>query len=127
MSTPTDKRFVFQKTVLAVTGVILLGIGIIGLASLPSTIRNAIFPNIGGSMMGPEKMMSMMGGDSIISGFANSIGPFGMNLTTSINTYITTMLAIYIGLIAGGGYLVFRAARFPKSTSPPSPATSTAA
>lgn len=82
-------------------GLILLGIGIGGAASLPSTVSTVAFPPMG-PMMG-SNMMGMM------TGFAAPMGPFGTSATTSLNAYLAVMIGIYVGLIAIGSYLIYRA------------------
>lgn len=102
MVTITDKRLVPSIFVGAV-GLILLGIGIGGLASLPSlTASSMMGPNMMGMMAGPMMGQGMIGGPTSMAGF-------GMNDSLLINGYMAMMLAIYFGLIAIGSYVIYRA------------------
>ncbi len=100
MANLSDKQLL-PKIFVGGVGLILLGIGIGGLASLPSIVSTVTFPPMG-SMMG-SNMMGMM------TGFATPMGPFGTNVATALNAYLAVMIGIYVGLIAIGGYIIYRA------------------
>lgn len=81
----------------------MLGIGIVGLASLPSSITSSMMgPNMMGMMAGPMTGQGMMG---VPAGIAGS----GMNTSLFMNGYMVMMLAIYFGLIGIGSYVIYRA------------------
>ena len=100
MVTFSDKHLV-SSIFCGAIGLILLGIGIGGLASLPHTVGTAM----SGSMMGPG-MMGMMGG--MMGGSVAMQGVAG-NMQAQLNAWIGMMLVIYVGLIAIGGYIIYRA------------------
>lgn len=101
MVTITDKRLI-PSIFVGVVGLILLGIGIGGLASLPNSIASSMMgPNMMEMMAGPMMGQSMMGGPAGMAGF-------GMNQSLLINGYMVLMLAIYFALIAIGSYVIYR-------------------
>lgn len=97
MTNLADKQLL-PKIFIGGIGLILLGIGIGGLASLRPTFASVTF-------MPMEPMM----GSNMMTDFANPMGPFGANAATALNAYLATMMGIYIGLIAIGGYFIYRA------------------
>jgi len=95
-------------------GLILLGIGIGGLASLPSTFFVRSFPHAGAmmeySMMDWKMMDGMM--DPMMESFAPGRAPtvaFVPNVTAAFSAYWFALLGLYIGLIVAGAYLIYRA------------------
>jgi len=86
-------------------GLILLGIGIGGLGSLPSNVSIMTFPRME-LMMGCDiMMMDMMMGPRMVT----PIGPFGSTAATAVSIYLAVLIGIYVGLIAIGGYMIYRA------------------
>ena len=105
MITLSDKHLVSSIFVGAI-GLILLGIGIGGLASLPNSIASSMMgPQMMG-MMGPQ-MMGMMGGQMMGQGMG--FGPMMGGMQAQLHAYIAMMLVIYIGLITIGSYIIYRA------------------
>jgi len=58
-----------------------------------------------GMMMGKGMDMDM----ATMRDFATPFGPSGINATIAVNAYLAAMIGIYAGLIAIGGYLIYRA------------------
>jgi len=115
MANLSDKQLV-PRIFVGGIGLILLGIGIGGLASLPSALSTLSFAPMGfvmgSNMMMQDGMMMGKGMDmdmAMMRGFATPFGPFGSDLTISLNAYLGAMIGIYAGLIAVGGYLIYRA------------------
>jgi len=115
MANLSDKQLI-PRIFVGGIGLILLGIGIGGLASLPSTLGTLSFAPMGfvmgSNMMMQDGMMMGKGMDmdmAMMRGFATPFGPFGINATTALNAYLVAMIGIYAGLIAIGGYLIYRA------------------
>jgi len=115
MANLSDKQLV-PRIFVGGIGLILLGIGIGGLASLPSALSTLSFAPMGfvmgSNMMMQDGMMMGKGMDmdmAMMRGFATPFGPFGINAATALNAYLVAMIGIYAGLIAIGGYLIYRA------------------
>jgi len=100
-----DKQLL-PKVFVGGIGLILLGIGIAGLASVRpafSMTSMRMEPMMGSNMMGMMRMMDMM------RDFATPMEAFSTNTLTMLNAYLVAMMGIYIGLITIGGYLIYRA------------------
>jgi len=67
---------------------------------------------MGSNMMTQDGMMMGKGMDmdmATMRDFATPFGPSGINATIAVNAYLAAMIGIYAGLIAIGGYLIYRA------------------
>lgn len=107
-----QERNLAYVAVVGAIGLILLGIGVGGLASLPSTVASSFGPMMGSQMMGPmmgQHMMGMMmGGGMFGVGSPGAMGMFASNPGYWIDIHAGIMTAIYFGLIVVGGYLIYR-------------------